>query len=424
MASVGVSQPAARALQGAVTDVCAGLESGFGCRLQGQSRVALGHGVSEYNYQLRVGPDPHDLIGLHRVIEATESGVPYQNPHAIMFIHGDVWGFDPAFAGKLGGRDRAPNVATWMAARGVDVWGIDLRWVLVPASTHDRSFMRGWGSAVDVRDIRVATTVERTIRSLTGSGSGRTALLGWSRGGFLAYAYANYETHLASRLRNVDALIPADTVLRFSPQFDQYRQHACTYYRDAKQTAAHGSYAADDRVYIRLGGLALKDPTAKSPFIPSLTNRQTALLVGADPSPTYTPWYHFFAGIFNSAGIPNQLRYTSAARLFTFFRWASPFEAVGDMTQSLRVWCGKPDPLVDNLRAVHIPLLYLGAAGGFGVVGSYSPHLLGSSDVSQVIVRLQSVGQEAYDFGHVDLWQASSAPQLAWTPLLRWLVSH
>ena len=266
VASVGVSQPAARALQGAVTDVCAGLESGFGCRLQGQSRVALGHGVSEYNYQLRVGPDPHDLIGLHRVIEAAESGVPYQNPHAIMFIHGDVWGFDPAFAGKLGGRDRAPNVATWMAARGVDVWGIDLRWVLVPASTHDRSFMRGWGSAVDVRDIRVATTVERTIRSLTGSGSGRTALLGWSRGGFLAYAYANYETHLASRLRNVDALIPADTVLRFSPQFDQYRQHACTYYRDAKQTAAHGSYAADDRVYLRLGGTGVEGSDGQVTF--------------------------------------------------------------------------------------------------------------------------------------------------------------
>lgn len=422
--NIGKAQPTAATLRAAVANICSGLESGFGCQLQGQSRVGLGSGVSEYNYLLRVGPGPHDLIGLHRVVQTSRSGVPYRTPHAVMFVHGDIWGFDPAFAGKLGGPHRAPNVATWLAARGVDVWGIDLRWILVPASTQDRSFMRSWDSSMDVRDIRVATTVERGIRGLTGSGSGRTALLGWSRGGFLVYAYVNYESHLPARLRNVDALIPADTVLKFAPQFEKFRQNSCVYYRDDKQAEAEGFYAADQRVFIRLGGLALKDPTAKSPFIPSLTNRQTALLVGAGASPSFNPWYHFVAGIFNSAGIPNQLSYTPAARLFAFFRWASPFEAIGDLVDSFRVWCGKPDPLVDNLRAVHVPVLYLGAAGGFGVVGSYSPHVLGSSDISQVIVRLRPVGQEAYDFGHVDLWQASNAPQLAWAPLLSWLRSH
>ena len=341
-----------------------------------------------------------------------------------MLVHGDIWGFDPAFAGKLGGRDRAPNVAMWLAARGEDVWGIDLRWVLVPANTHDRAFMRSWDSALDVQDIRVATSVERTIRSLTGSGSGRTALLGWSRGGFLAYAYANYETHLPARQRNVNALIPAETVLKFSPRFDQNRRNMCAYYRYDKRAAANGISAEDNRFFIRAGGLALKDPTAKSPFIPSLTNRQTALFVGAAASPTISPWYHFFAGIFNSAGIPNQLAYTPAERLFAFFRYASPFESTGDLVQSFGAWCGKPSALLNNLVAVDLPVLYLGAAGGFGVVGAYSPHVLGSRDISEVIVRLHPVGQEAYDFGHVDLWQASNAPRLAWTPLLAWLRTH
>lgn len=392
--------------------------------MQAESREEVAAGVAEYSYRLRVGPNPHDVIGVHRVVHETRPGTPDRTSHAVFFVHGDVWGFDPAFAGKLGGAGRAPNVATWLARRGADVWGIDLRWILVPAHTPDRAFMRFWGPTLDLQDIRVATSVERAVRALTGSGYGPTALLGWSRGGFLAYAYANYESHLPESVRNVDALIPADTLLRYGPKFDATRRMDCRFYRLNKQQLVNGVYGANVAVYAQLGQLALAHPRAASPIISGLTNRQAALAVGAAPNPGVAPWYHFVAGVFDSQGIPNRLKYTPPSRFFRFLSQGSPWEAMRELVKSERVWCGEPDPLVDDLHSIDLPVLYLGAAGGFGATGLYSGHLLGSHDVTTVIARLQPVGQETGDFGHVDLWQASNAARVAWTPLLNWLRVH
>jgi hypothetical protein len=339
-------------------------------------------------------------------------------------VHGDSWGFDSAFAGGLGGSKPAPNVATWLARRGVDVWGIDLRWTLVAQHTPDRTFMRSWGPRVDIQDIRVATSVERTLRARTGSGSGRTALLGWSRGGFLAYAYAAYETHLAQGQRNVNALIPADTVLRYAPRFDQFRRATCSAYGFYKKRLAHKGYAINLHVFARLGQLALTDPGGGSPLISGLSNRQAALDVGAAPDPVFSPWYHFVGGTFDSKGTPTGLTFTPALRFFQFLSQGSPWEATRDLARSSRVWCGKPDRLVANVRAIHLPVLYLGAAGGFGITGLYSTTLLGSRDVKHHIARLRPKGHQNGDFGHVDLWQAANAPRVAWRPLLHWLLHH
>ena len=417
------AEPGRVTLRTVVANACANLERGFGCRLERKSRVRLGQGVIEVNYRIRVGPKRHDVIGVHRVVHENSRGAPDSTRHAVFFVHGDTWGFDPAFAGKLGAPKRAPNVARWLARRGVDVWGIDLRWVLVPAHTTSLTFMRSWGSAVDVQDIRVGTSVERAIRARTGSGSGRTALLGWSRGGFLAYAYANYEARLPERRRNVSALIPADTVLRYSATYDKSRRSVCASYRSSRRQFSNGVNAGDLRVIARLGRLALARPSAPSRLLSGLTNRQAVLYIGAEPRASFSPWYHFVLGIFNAHGIPNRLGYTPPRRFIRLFTQAAPFEAQADYVASDRVWCGKPSRLVDNLRAVHLPVLYLAAAGGFGVVGSSSTHLLGSHDVRQVVVRMRMPGHEGHDFGHVDLWQASN-PRRAWTPLLHWLRAH
>ena len=147
------------------------------------------------------------------------------------------------------------------------------------------------------------------------------------------------------------------------------------------------------------------------------------MYVGAQPNASFSPWYHFVAGFFNSSGIPTRLRYTPARKFMRFFTQVAPFEAQADYVSSYRVWCGKPDRLVDNLSAIRVPVLYLAAAGGFGVVGSYSTHLLGSHDVRKVVVRLRRPGHEGNDFGHADLWQASNS-RPAWPPLLHWLRAH
>jgi pimeloyl-ACP methyl ester carboxylesterase len=417
------AEPTRVTLRGAVSDACRGLENGFGCRLQRLTRDRLGQGVVEFTYRIRVGPNPHEVIRVHRVVHETKPGTPDPTRHAVFFVHGDAWGFDSAFAGKLGRPGRAPNVARWLARRGMDVWGIDLRWVLVPASTANLGFMRSWGSAIDIRDIQVATSVERALRARSGSGSGRTALLGWSRGGFLAYAYANYESRLPARKRNVNALIPVDTVLRYAASYDSSRRLVCSFYRSSRRQFANGEAAQDNRVVARLGRLGLANPSAPSPIVSGVTNRQAALTIGAEPNASFSPWYHFVAGFFNANGVVNRLKYTPPRRFMRFLAQAAPFEAEPEYVTSYRVWCGRPDRLVDNVSAVRLPVLYLAAAGGFGTVGSYSTSLLGSHDVRKVVVRMRQPGHEGNDFGHVDLWQASNS-RPTWPPLLHWLRAH
>lgn len=76
------------------------------------------------------------------------------------------------------------------------------------------------------------------------------------------------------------------------------------------------------------------------------------------------------------------------------------------------LFCGRIQlPFDDHLAKVRVPVLELGAAGGFGTKADYSTTLVGSKDVTRLVVRLLPGGQEATDFGYVDLWQARNAPQ-------------
>jgi hypothetical protein len=157
--------------------------------------------------------------------------------------------------------------------------------------------------------------------------------------------------------------------------------------------------------------------------VSGVTNRQAVLSIGAQPNASFSPWYHFVAGFFKVNGVVNRLKYTPARRFMRFFTQAAPYEAEADYVTSYRVFCGRPDRLVDNVSSVRLPVLYLAAAGGFGTVGSYSTTLLGSHDVRKVVVRMRLPGHEGNDFGHVDLWQASNSKP-TWPPLLHWLRAH
>lgn len=71
-----------------------------------------------------------------------------------------------------------------------------------------------------------------------------------------------------------------------------------------------------------------------------------------------------------------------------------------------------------------MPLFYVGAYGGQGEAGNYSTTLVGSTDVSILMVSLHPAEEIALDFGHVDLFTADNAPSLVWTPVLNWIVAH
>jgi hypothetical protein len=77
-----------------------------------------------------------------------------------------------------------------------------------------------------------------------------------------------------------------------------------------------------------------------------------------------------------------------------------------------------------RLGDITVPVLYVGAGGGFGDSGLYTTTLLGSTDVTSHIVSLVPAAQPAIDFGHADLFQGTNAQSLVWQPILTWLQVH
>jgi hypothetical protein len=77
-----------------------------------------------------------------------------------------------------------------------------------------------------------------------------------------------------------------------------------------------------------------------------------------------------------------------------------------------------------HLGDVRVPILYVGAAGGFGTYGLHSVRLTASTDTRSVIARAFAQGQEKLDVGHVDLFYAKDATRSAWVDIARWLAEH
>jgi hypothetical protein len=81
-------------------------------------------------------------------------------------------------------------------------------------------------------------------------------------------------------------------------------------------------------------------------------------------------------------------------------------------------------PFDDHLSEITVPILFAGAAGGFGKTGYYSTTLTSSTDITKFITQLQPDDQRAIDFGHADNVLARDAETLVWQPILDWIVAH
>jgi hypothetical protein len=382
-------------------------------------RRALTADVAEYSFKVRVGSGPYDEIGVHRVVKEIAPNVPARASKAVFLAHGDIWNFRGAF---LSGSQSLP---VFLAQNGVDVWGIDFRWTLVPATVTDFSFMQGWDLQQDARDLGVALGIARVTRAVTGSGFGKIDLLGWSRGGQISYAYLNGESQLPRGLRQVNGFIPVDIFFKTDDQ--RLRQAACD-----RVIAAQNVPVQDitGTLFQALGGLALADPNGASPiplFPTGTTNRQAALIAGALTFSIFepVPSYHFVGGTFDASNAPTGLLYTASSTFFGFELGASPFEPSQVLKDGDTVVCDQADvPFDDHLEDITVPVLYVGAGGGFGEFGVYSTSLLGSTDVTTLIVNKVPAAQRVIDYGHADLFLASDAQALVWQPILSWIQTH
>lgn len=391
--------------------------------------------VVEYSYRVRVGYGTYDFITLHRVVREPTAGTPLRTSKSVFLVHGDVWGFRNAFLAS-GSSPTSHSIAIYLAQHGVDVWGLDQRWVHVPAETTDFSFMKDWNLGLHARDVGTGLALARGARALGGNGVEKMALLGWSRGAALSYAYLNAETRLPPELRQVSGFIPVDMPYTFAPGATAERDAACATHAVLARLQASGQYEGGQVGLLlqTVGGLALSFPDVPTPLpvpaLQGLTNRQVALVFGGatyamqQPVPII-PSYHWTGAQFSS-GVPSGLRWTGEPFFFESLTQASPYQSIGEQVDTLALWCGVPDvPYDDHLREVTVPVLYVGAAGGVGSYGVHSLSLLGSTDRTVLVVR-DSTAEAArpVEYGHADLFLANDAETRVWAPILDWVQRH
>lgn len=402
-----------------------------GCSLTGFNRRVLTGNVAEYTLNLRIGAGRYDVIRMHRVVRESEPNRPVRTRESVFLLHGDIWGFRAAFLA-----DPRHNLPVHLAENGVDVWGIDQRWIRVPATATDFEFMKSWGLAHEIRDLRTSLQVARGVRALSGNGLDRMHLLGWSRGGLTGYAYLNFESQLPRGRRNVEGFIPVDIYLKTNDP--EFREAACR--RSEVQEAAYaaGQYQnASGQLVQTIATLATTDPSGASPVFPGLTNYQAALLTGEatfiifPPDQQNVPFYHFTGGTFaaepapSGLPVPTGLLYSPEPTWLALLRGASPFQPARQLADSELLMCDEQDvPWDDHLEDITNPILYVGAGGGFGEYGIYTTTLLGSTDVTTRIVDLQPDAARLADFGHADLFIATDAETLVWDPILDWILAH
>ncbi|HEX5750818.1 MAG TPA: hypothetical protein VFZ09_31630 [Archangium sp.] len=404
--------------------------------------------VYHYRIRLRVGETANDVITLHRVVREKGAWRPVRAPESIFMVHGDAWDFQGAFMSSTLSAEVADNqsIAVYLAKKDVDVWGIDLRWTHVTEATQDFSFMKDWNLGTHARDVGTGLTVARAVRTLTGSGNQKMNLLGWSRGALVGYAYMNAETQRPQGLRHVSGFIPVDMVMKFAPEAEQQRQWACV--RAAVGEVALGSGRYEGNLLGPGAGVAIQyvgqkarqhpNEPAQLPDIPlpPITYRQLGVLVGGATFSLLTnelygiqpsvPFYHFSQAKAFSGGLPTALENVKEEAFFDFLSTAHPYQSFTEMVESDRLQCGDESlPYDDHLSEVKVPVLYVGAGGGFGDYGVYSAKRLGSKDVSVHLVRKQEeAANRIADYGHADLFLAKDADKDVWEPIYQWMKKH
>jgi hypothetical protein len=396
--------------------------------LQSFERRALTGDVVEYSAVVPVGPGPADRIRVHRVVREKAPFVPRSTHGAVMMLNGDFSTFDSNFvlASLPGAASPGPSLAVYLASRDIDVWGFDRRWALLPADTTDFSSLEGQGFVSAIGDTEKALALARAIRAAGGHGARRLALLGFSSGAVLAYAYAGHETQRPPGLRHVRALIPLDAYYRLGPDGEASRQAACARSQLDQDFIAAGYHESDNRGFTILAELSRDAPADPSPFFDGYTNRGALLTLLAQTYQFFdaTPWYHLGAGTFD-AGAPTGLAYSPIERMTDWFLQAAPFQAMSEAADYDAIWCGEaPLPVPDRLADIRVPVYAVAAAGGFGDLARYTTTQVGSDDVTFSLVRRLPAGDEAEDYGHGDLLFASDAPDLVWDPLASWILDH
>lgn len=382
--------------------------------------------IYHYELVLPVGSGPNAAVRVHRIVREVAPFVPRRTPHAAMLLHGDFSTFVTNFAPRLGDpASPASGLAPYLAARDLDVWGVDRRWTL-PGAGDDISDLATMGVAQELDDLRAALAFARAVRIAGGSGGGTLALVGFSHGAQLAYTYAAVEAARPPAQRHAGALVALDFYGDYGPAQADLRAATCDASAVEYQLVAGGLIDSPNDFLISAGQLARTTPAEPSPLLDGLSNREAMLLTVGQTYlfAPFAPFYHLLAPVLDGDAAVG-LRETGEPAATAWLAGASPHESMLEAAELDALLCGEGAQPVDApLSRIHVPLLYIGAAGGVGALGLHATTQVASTDVTAFVVQRFGPDQRAGDFGHADLLFADDAPALAWQPLAAWLAHH
>lgn len=393
-------------------------------------RTQLGDDIAHYRYDVAMGPGEYDVVRIHRVVREGRPDKPVRTRDAVLLLPGSPNSFEGIFMTPMvtGVSELDHSIAVFLAKNDIDVWGMDYGWALVPPDETDFQFMGQWGLAKDAAHAEEALSFVRSMRVDTGQGNGKLHVLGLSYGGQVAYTLVGEETVQPPGLRNVKGMIALDIGVKLGNEAD--REFYCAM-AESEQALLESdppiTYA--NRIgldFQLLAYLASFAPDAESPVFPPLTNWQFALFVGARTE-FFAPgqFWHLVGGDLDEYGIPTGLRFTDD-QLWVGAMGASfaPYYPRRTDVDTGQLLCTFDTPFDDHLAEITVPILHVGAKGGFGPSAYASTTFTASRDVTTITVQRLSDTDDAMDFGHVDTVLATDAETLVWRPILDWIMAH
>lgn len=375
------------------------------------SRTQIAGDIYHYRYIVPVGDGPNAQLAIHRVVRERSPNSPIKTNDAITLMHGDFASFTTNFR----------PMATWLAQRDIDVWGIDRRWVQATRFNPDLTGFEDMGLDQELEDIEAALAFVRDTRH----GDERVTLAGFSRGGQLAYYYASREATRRPNHRHVKGLVSLDVYASLAETETDLRAFYCQSAADEYQALADGFTNIYNVFQLTVGLHYLQDPTAPSPWDDVRNRREVMLWLTGQTYAFFpaSPVYHLNGPVLDAAGTPTGLRFSSELDVANWLAASAPHQSMRESADTDAVLCG--DTSFDvPLSRIRVPLLSIAAAGGYGERANHSAAQVSSSDVQTIVIRQLPAEREAEDYGHTDLLFASDAPARAWQPLLSWLRAH
>ena len=347
--------------------------------------VAPGSPVEETIWRLKVDAGGWDAIAVHCYAAA---GAPSAT---MLYLPGTNMNGAPALT------DEAHNLWLTLAARGVRVCAMDYRTHMIPAETDMSalSVLKDWTTDAFVTDVRDAVVMST-------KGKEKVYLAGFSRGAFLAYAYA------AAHPENVAGLIILDGSFKSAAPkpFDAEAALA--------ELEKSGKWASD--VGGKRGWMArqaMMEAAATTPDGPATdpkfatAGEQLAYVVQNAWGP---------GGLANPAG-----GISKPQILATLMRdYDRYYPAIQDI-EGKRMAALADDPaskLDDGWGEMSVPILAFTSTGmgaDWQANVRYSAEASGSKDVTVQVLQ---------DYGHLDVLVAEDAPRTVFEPVLAWIEAH